>query len=56
MFRLDLPEGNDEQAVNLALEQFPVQDGDKINISILPYANQTIYLDGHVFHPGKYPL
>lgn len=56
MIRLDLPEGNDQQAVNLALDQFPVQDGDKIKISpILPYANQTIYLDGHVFHPGKYP-
>jgi protein involved in polysaccharide export with SLBB domain len=56
MIRLDLPEGNDQQAVNLALDQFPVQDGDKIKISpILAYANQTVYLDGHVFHPGKYP-
>ncbi len=56
MLRLDLPESNDQQAVNLALDQFPVQDGDKIKISpILPYANQTVYLDGHVFHPGKYP-
>jgi protein involved in polysaccharide export with SLBB domain len=61
MLRLDLPEGNDrqgndQQAINLALDQFPVQDGDKIKISpILPYADQTVYLDGHVFHPGKYP-
>lgn len=56
MLRLDLPEGNDQLAVNLALEQFVVQDGDKVNISpILPYAEQTVYLDGHVFHPGKYP-
>jgi len=32
-----------------------VQDGDKIRISpILPYSDKTVYLDGHVFHPGKY--
>jgi protein involved in polysaccharide export with SLBB domain len=56
MLRLDLPENNDQQAVNVALDHFEVQDGDKIKISpILPYANQTVYLDGHVFHPGKYP-
>ena len=35
---------------------FKVQDGDKIRISpILPYSKQTVFLDGHVFHPGKYP-
>jgi protein involved in polysaccharide export with SLBB domain len=56
MLRLDLPESNDQQAVNKALDQFQVQDGDKIKISpILPYADKTVYLDGHVFRPGKYP-
>ncbi|MBS1849832.1 MAG: SLBB domain-containing protein [Acidobacteria bacterium] len=56
MLRLDIPESNDAQAVNQALEEFQVQDGDRIRISpILPYADQTVYLDGHVFHPGKYP-
>ncbi len=56
MLRLDLPETNDAQGVNQALQQFQVQDGDQINISpILPYAEKTVYLDGHVFHPGKYP-
>lgn len=56
MLRLDLPESDDQQAVNKALEEFQVQDGDKIKISpILPYADKTIYLDGHVFRPGKYP-
>ncbi|HEV2698458.1 MAG TPA: SLBB domain-containing protein, partial [Terriglobales bacterium] len=55
MLQLDMPEGNDEQAVNKALSDFKVQDGDKIRISpIVPYAEQTVYLDGHVFHPGKY--
>jgi protein involved in polysaccharide export with SLBB domain len=56
MVRLDLPESNNDQAINAALDQFNVQDGDKIRISpILPYSEKTVYLDGHVFHPGKYP-
>jgi protein involved in polysaccharide export with SLBB domain len=55
MLRLDIPENNNEQAVNVALQEFKVQDGDKIKISpILPYADKTVYLDGHVFKPGKY--
>jgi protein involved in polysaccharide export with SLBB domain len=55
MLQLDMPETNDEQAVNKALDDFTVQDGDIIRISpILPYSDKTVYLDGHVFHPGKY--
>jgi len=56
MLRLDLPETNDQQAVNKTLEEFEVQGEDKIKISpIVAYSDMTIYLDGHVFHPGKYP-
>ncbi len=56
MLRLDLPESNNDQTLNAALDQFTVQDGDRIRISpILPYSEKTVYLDGHVFHPGKYP-
>jgi protein involved in polysaccharide export with SLBB domain len=56
LMQIDMPESNDEQAVNKALEDFKVQDGDKIRISpILPYSEKTVFLDGHVFHPGKYP-
>ena len=48
MLRLDLPEGNDAPAANRALDDFQVQDGDTIRIvPILPYADQTVYLDGH---------
>ncbi len=55
MLRLDIPENNNQETVNKALEDFPVQDGDKIKISpILPYADKTVYLEGHVFRPGKY--
>jgi protein involved in polysaccharide export with SLBB domain len=55
MLRVDLPENNNQQAVTAALEDFKIQDGDKIKISpILPYADKTVYLDGHVFRPGKF--
>ena len=38
------------------LDHFAVQDGDRILISpILPYDEQTVYLEGHVFRPGKIP-
>ncbi len=56
MLRLDLPETNDVQAVNQALQDFQVEGEDKIDISpIVSYSDRTIYLDGHVFRPGKYP-
>jgi protein involved in polysaccharide export with SLBB domain len=56
MLSLDVPESNDQQAVLKLMESFQVQDGDKIRISpILPYSYKTVFLDGHVFHPGKYP-
>jgi protein involved in polysaccharide export with SLBB domain len=55
MLRLDMPENNSSQEVTKALEDFQVQDGDRIKISpILPYADKTVYLDGHVFRPGKF--
>jgi polysaccharide export outer membrane protein len=55
MLRLDIPENNNQEAVNKALEDFKIQDGDKVQISpILPYADKTVYLDGYVFRPGKF--
>ena len=55
MLRLDVPEDNNQAAVTKALEDFQIQDGDKIKISpILPYADKTVYLDGHVVQPGKF--
>lgn len=56
MLSLDIPEENDHQKVTKALLDFGIQDGDGVRISpILPYSDKTVYLDGHVFHPGKYP-
>jgi len=55
MLRLDIPETDSDAGVNKALEDFAVQDGDKIKITpILPYADKTVYLDGHVSRPGKF--
>jgi protein involved in polysaccharide export with SLBB domain len=55
MLRLDIPETDSDASVNKALEDFAVQDGDKIKITpILPYADKTVYLDGHVSRPGKF--
>ncbi len=55
MLRLDIPENNNQEQVTKALEDFKVQDGDKIKITpILPYADKTVYLDGYVFRPGKF--
>ncbi len=56
MLQVDLPETNDQKVVDKALDEFKVQGEDKIRISpIVAYSDKTIYLDGHVFHPGKYP-
>jgi protein involved in polysaccharide export with SLBB domain len=56
MLKVNLPPATDAEGLNKALSGFHVQDGDYVMISpILPYSDQTIYLDGHVFRPGKYP-
>jgi len=40
-----------------AFKRVQIKDGDTITVSpILPYSNETIYLEGHVFRPGKYPF
>jgi protein involved in polysaccharide export with SLBB domain len=55
MLRLDIPETNNQTQATQALEDFKIQDGDKIKITpILPYADKTVYLDGYVSRPGKF--
>lgn len=56
MLSLDIPETGDE-ASSKALAGFKIENGDKIRIApILPYSDKTVFLDGHVFRPGKYPF
>lgn len=45
-----------DAAIKQALDSFQLQDGDAIILtSILPYSEKTVYLQGHVFRPGKLP-
>jgi hypothetical protein len=51
---LQLPDN--AEGVKQKLAGFRVQGGDDVVISqILPYNEQAVYLEGHVFRPGKYP-
>jgi protein involved in polysaccharide export with SLBB domain len=51
--RLEVPD--DETEAHKTLETFIVQDEDKVRIApILPYSMKSVYVDGHVFNPGKY--
>lgn len=55
MLSLNVPAGGDSAAEE-TFKRVQVKDGDTITVSpILPYSNQTVYLQGHVFRPGKYP-
>ena len=50
------PIGADAREAILELGAISARDGDKIVVlPILPYNEQAVYLDGHVFRPGKYP-
>ncbi len=49
-------DGNSPVASEEAFSRFRIQDGDIVTVaSILPYSNRAVYLEGHVFRPGKYP-
>jgi protein involved in polysaccharide export with SLBB domain len=43
------------QAADDAFRRFRIQDGDIVTVlPILPYSNRAVYLEGHVFRPGKF--
>lgn len=62
MLSVQLPENGDDHNNDnpkdggaRTLTAFSVQDGDRVLVSpILPYNEKAIYLEGHVFRPGKY--
>lgn len=52
MLQVQIPDGATGES---NLPPFQVQDGDFIRVSpILPYNDQVVYLEGHVFKPGRY--
>ncbi len=53
---LNLPEGGTAESSRKLLEAFAIQDGDRITVApILPYSQKTIYVEGHVVRPGRFP-
>lgn len=52
MLRVQVSRGAGDPA---SVPAFAVQDGDFIEVSpILPYNDRVVYLEGHVFKPGRY--
>jgi len=53
---VNVPPDSSTDGAQKAIEAFKIQDGDKITVApILPYSERSIYLEGHVVRPGKYP-
>jgi protein involved in polysaccharide export with SLBB domain len=55
MLSIELPP-DDPPSSEESFNRVPIKDGDSVTVSpILPYSSRTVYLQGHVFRPGKYP-
>jgi protein involved in polysaccharide export with SLBB domain len=55
MLSVNLP-ADDPPTSEEAFKRVQIKDGDAITVApILPYSSRTVYLQGHVFRPGKYP-
>ncbi len=53
---MNMQPGTSADAAWKATEAFAIQDGDKVTVApILPYSERSVYLEGHVVRPGKYP-
>ena len=49
-----MPDSN-EAALLSSLERLQIADGDRVTVyPIVPYNQAAVYLDGHVFRPGRY--
>lgn len=50
-----LAPGAGQKSQRAMIGAFTMQDGDRVSVApILPYSDQTVYLQGHVYRPGKY--
>lgn len=55
MMSVNVAGGTGIQAADDAFKRFRIQDGDIVTVlPILPYSNRAVYLEGHVFRPGKF--
>jgi protein involved in polysaccharide export with SLBB domain len=56
LLSVTLPDAVSTTDMHSLFGNFGMQDGDRVLIApILPYNEQTVYLEGHVLRPGKYP-
>jgi protein involved in polysaccharide export with SLBB domain len=54
---LESPPSSTPQSTLAQIAGFEVKDGDRIHVaSILPYSERSIYVEGHVVRPGKFPF
>jgi protein involved in polysaccharide export with SLBB domain len=55
MLSVDIPEVGNAAEVTKTLESFEIHDGDRVRVyPIVPYNQDTIYVEGHVVLPGRY--
>ena len=55
MLSVDIPEVGNAAEVTKTLESFEIHDGDRVRVyPIVPYNQDTIYVEGHVVRPGRY--
>ena len=55
MMSVNVAGGAGIQAADDVFRRFRIQDGDIVTVlPILPYSNRAVYLEGHVFRPGKF--
>ncbi len=53
---LEQPSTSPPETTLKSIATFKVKDGDRIHVApILPYSERSIYLEGHLTRPGKYP-
>jgi protein involved in polysaccharide export with SLBB domain len=56
MLSINVAAGSSVQVADDAFRRFVIQDGDVVTVMpILSYDNRAVYLEGHVFRPGKFP-
>jgi protein involved in polysaccharide export with SLBB domain len=55
MLSVDIPEAGNAAEVTKTLESFEIHDGDRVRVfPIVPYNQDTIYVEGHVVRPGRF--
>ena len=55
MLSVDIPETGNAAEVTKTLDSFEIHDGDRVRVfPIVPYNQDTIYVEGHVVRPGRF--